>query len=399
MSHFDQFHSLCVNDPIDYGQKVLPHIPPIYATSTFIYESPDKAMEVFKGNEQAHIYSRWHNPTVDLVEQKIAALENFGLEGQAKGVLFSSGMGAITALLMALQLKQGDTILTQGNLYGTTTDLLNTVVANLGVEVIYANLKDLQQTEDTLKNKQVKLLYIETPANPTIDCYDLANLARLAKKYNAKTAVDNTFATPLLQQPFQFGIDYVVHSATKFLNGHGTALNGIVVGTDIDFIQQQVWKMRKLMGANSNAFDAFLLNNGLKTLALRMERHCQNAQSVAEFLASHQAVSKVNYLGLSPHADHSLAKQQMAAFGGTLSFELKGGLEAGIGLMRNIKFCKLTASLGTVDTLIQHPASMTHIKVPKAQREAYGITDGLIRMSVGIENLTDITNDLDLALN
>jgi methionine-gamma-lyase len=390
------FRSLCVKDFIT-GDPNMPHTLPIYATSTFVYESAEKAMRVFEGKDTAFIYGRWHNPTVEAVEKKIAALETFGLNKNAEAVLFSSGMAAISAVLMSLQLKKGDAILTQGNLYGTTTDLMNTVFQNFGVEVLYENLKDLNKVEVLLKEKKVRLIYIESPANPTCDCYDLKALAALAKKHKTITCIDNTFATPYLQQPFQYGIDLIVHSTTKFLNGHGNALGGVAVGTS-SALMKKIWNMRKLMGGNSNAFDAFLLNNGIKTLPLRMDVHCANALKVAQFLSKHPKVAKVNYIGLPQHPDYALAKKQMNGFGGMLSFEMKGGFKAALSVLKKVKFLTLTASLGTADTLIQHPASMTHVRVPAEQRLKFGITDGLIRMSVGLENTEDILADLQQAM-
>jgi len=391
------FRSLCVKDFIT-GDPNMPHTLPIYATSTFVYESAEKAMRVFEGKDSAFIYGRWHNPTVQAVEQKIAALETFDLNKNAESVLFSSGMAAITAVLMSLQLKKGDAILTQGNLYGTTTDLMNTVFQNNGVEIIYENLKDLNKTELLLKQKKnIRLIYIESPANPTCDCYDLTALAVLGKKHKATTCIDNTFASPYLQQPLKYGIDLVLHSTTKFLNGHGNALGGVVVGTDKTQMKN-VWNMRKLMGGNSNAFDAFLLNNGIKTLPLRMDVHCANAMKVAQFLSKHPKVAKVNYIGLPQHPDYKLAKKQMNGFGGMLSFEMKGGFKAALNVLKKVKFLTLTASLGTADTLIQHPASMTHVRVPAEQRLKFGITDGMIRMSVGLENIEDILADLEQAM-
>ena len=395
------FQTICIDDRMDdIESKVKSHIQPIYASSTFVYPGAQAAMDIFQGKEQAYIYSRWDNPSYQLVERKIARLETYGSDTQASALLFSSGMAAISAAIMSLGLTPGDSILAQGDLYGTTTEMLNVVMQQQGVKLQVADLTQTNQVELLLsKDDTIKLMYIETPANPTLTCYDLTALAKLAKNQHVKTIVDNTFATPYLQRPLLHGIDMVVHSATKFLNGHGNALGGLVVGTDMGHMTTKVWQMRKLMGGNASAFDAFLLNNGLKTLVLRMDQHNRNAQRVAEFLEAHPAVSKVNYPGLPNHSSHALASKQMSGFGGSLSFELKGGLQAGIKMMDAVKQCVLTASLGTVDTLIQHPASMTHVKVPKEQRERYGITDGLIRLSVGIELVDDIVADLDQAMS
>lgn len=393
------FETICISDRLPGRTEHFSHVPPIHATSTFVYENAEKAMNVFQGNEEAYIYGRWHNPSYTIIEQKIALLEGFGLDIPApQAILFSSGMAAISSVMLSLGLKPGDTVLTQGNLYGTTTEMLNTMLGEHGVNILYENLKDLTHIETLLQqNKSIKLIYIETPANPTLDCYDLNALAVLAKTHGVLTAADNTFATPYLQQPLSHGIDFVMHSTTKFLNGHGNAIGGIVVGTDAK-LMKQVWRMRKLLGGNPSPFDAFLLNNGIKTLVLRMEKHCDNAEKVAGWLQEHPAVEQVNYTGLPSHPDHELAIAQMRRFGGILSFELKGGVEAGIKLMNGVKHCVLTASLGTTDTLIQHPASMTHVQVDKTQRLQFGITDGLVRLSVGIEDVDDIINDLEQAL-
>lgn len=393
------FETLCVSDKLSSRTEDFSHVPPIHATSTFVYENAEKAMNVFQGKEDAYIYGRWHNPTFSLIEEKIALLESYGMGIETpKAVLFSSGMAAISSMFLSLGLKQGDAVLTQGNLYGTTTEMLNTILGHHGIHILYEDLKHLGQVESLLKtNKAIKVIYIETPANPTLDCYDLQALANLAKQYGTITAADNTFATPYLQQPLSHGIDFVVHSTTKFLNGHGTAIGGIVVGNNASYMKQ-VWRMRKLLGGTPSAFDAFLLNNGIKTLVLRLEKHCDNAERVAEWLQAHPAVERVNYTGLPTHPDHELAISQMRRFGGILSFELKGGLQAGIKLMNGVKQCVLTASLGTADTLIQHPASMTHVQVDRQQRLQFGITDGLVRLSVGIEDVEDIIADLEQAL-
>ena len=242
------------------------------------------------------------------------------------------------------------------------------------------------------------MLYLETPANPTIQCVDLEVLCKLAKQRNIIVAVDNTFATPFLQQPFQYGVDFIVHSTTKFLNGHGTAIGGILLGRDIGLMKGHVTKVHRLLGGNANPFDAFLLIQGIKTLELRIERHCANAAEVANFLEKNKAVGKVNYVGLESHPDHKVAMKQMRRPGGMLSFDLKDGLQAGIDFMNKLKMCLRTVSLGTCDTLLSHPASMSHAGIPKEQRHKYGITDGLIRMNVGIENAPDIIADLEQAL-
>jgi methionine-gamma-lyase len=239
---------------------------------------------------------------------------------------------------------------------------------------------------------------METPTNATSRCCDIAALSALAHRYDVKCAVDSTLATPYLQRPFASGVDFVVHSATKFLNGHSNSLTGVVVGRDRVFMKTEVWKMRKLLGGCAGSFDAWLLNMGIKTLPMRMERHCANAQRIAEALESHEQVKRVRYLGLSTHPDHEIAKRQMKAFGGVMSFEVRGGRDAAIRVMKSLRRCTLTATLGAMDTLVQHPALMTHIKVPREQREQYGITDDLLRVSVGIEDPEEVIADLTQAL-
>ena len=231
-----------------------------------------------------------------------------------------------------------------------------------------------------------------------MDCYDIEALNSLAKKYQCICAVDNTFATPYLQQPFQYDVDFVLHSTTKYLNGHGTAIGGVLLGKDISFFNKRIIPVLKLIGANGNPFDAWTLIQGMKTLELRMERHCLNTMKVAEYLQGHSEIAHVNYCGFKSHPDFALIKKQMKNYTGMLSFELKGGLNAGIEMMNNISFCTLAVSLGTADTIIQHPASMSHLPVPKEERLKFGITDGLIRLSVGIENADDIIADLEQAL-
>jgi len=284
-------------------------------------------------------------------------------------------------------------------LYGGTDEILSKLFTNFGIEAVIVDLRKLNEVEDIIKNDiTIKMMYLETPANPTVQCVDIEELTKIAKTHNLVVACDNTFATPYLQQPFKYGVDFIVHSTTKFLNGHGTAIGGILLGRDIEFMKTRATKVQRLIGGNSNPFDAFLLIQGIKTLEVRMDRHCENAITVAHFLEQHPSVGKVNYAGLPSHPDHAVALKQMTKAGGMLSFELKKGLQGGIDFMNKLKMCIRTVSLGTVDTLLCHPASMTHFGVPKEQREKYGITDGLIRMNVGIENSGDIIDDLDQAL-
>ena len=392
-----KFGSLCVHDPAEM-RTTKPNQLPIYPTSAFEMENIQQGIDIFKGNREGHIYGRYGNPTMETVAKKIAELEAFGLDMEVKGFLFSSGMAAISAVMMG-SAKAGDKILTQDNLYGGTTTLLTKILQPLGIEPLFVNFDDLDHVEAIIKNDpKVQLIYLESPANPTLACIDLEKVAQIAQQYGKRTAIDNTFASPYLQQPLKYGIDLVIHSSTKYLNGHGNAISGAVVGKDIDFMNEKIWGCMKLLGSNGNPFDAWLLNNGMKTLELRMERHCNNADTVADFLNKNNQVALVNHPSLSSHPSYDLAKKQMRRAGGMLSFELKGGFEAGLDFMNKIRFCKIAPTLGDVDTLIVHPASMSHLSIPKAIREKVGITDGLIRISVGIENVEDIITDLDHAL-
>ncbi len=381
------------------------HQTPIYASSTYVFDTAEQGMRRFNGEEQGYIYSRWGNPVFTEVEEKIAALETMGLTDYdnnpltVKGILHASGMAAIATLLLST-LKSGDKILSHYSLYGGTEEILHKVLPDLGIGVVITDLRDLKMAETAMKaDPTIKMLYLETPANPTLQCVDIEELSKMAKNYNLLVACDNTFATPYLQQPFKYQVDFVVHSTTKFLNGHGTAIGGILLGRDIELMKTKITKHHRLLGGNANPFDAFLLIQGIKTLEIRMEKHCSNAMEVAHFLNQHAAVGKVNYTGLESHPDYLVSKKQMKHPGAMLSFELEGGLQAGINFMNKLQMCTRTVSLGTVDTLLSHPASMTHYGVPKEKREKYGITDGLIRMNVGIENINDIINDLEQSLS
>lgn len=380
------------------------HLTPIYATSTFTFDSAEQGSDRFAGADKTRIYSRWGNPTFTTAEQTIAALETFGLTNadgspmQAKALLHASGQAAMTTLFLGT-LKAGDTVLTHYSLYGGTYELMNKVLAATGVTTVIIDMRDLTLVEETLKkNSSIRLVHIETPANPTIQCVDIEEITAIAKRHNTLVSVDNTFATPYLQQPFRYGVDFIFHSTTKFLNGHGTAIGGVLLGRDLERMNSSIWKWHVLLGGNSNPFDAYLLTQGMKTLELRMERHCHNAMEVAGYLAEHPAVALVNYTGLASHPDHAIANKQMKHPGAVMSFELKGGLEAGRKFIDELQMCVRAVSLGTVDTLLSHPASMSHMSMPREERIKYGITDGLIRLSVGIENIADILHDFEQAL-
>lgn len=388
--------SLCVKEYKDQ-RSTRPHQLPIYATSSFEFDSMEEGIEIFTGKKSGHVYGRYGNPTIDTVSQKLADLEAYGTGLNAYGFLTSSGMSAISTIVLSL-LKNGDTILTQGDLYGGTTEVFVKVIANSGIKTLFTDLTDLDATEQILlSNRTVKLLYLETPANPTMRCIDILQISRLAQKYGVYTCVDNTFCTPIIQQPLSHGIDFVIHSTTKYLNGHGNSIAGVIIGHD-EKIKKQIWTTLKLLGTTCNPWDAWLINNGLKTLSVRMQRHSENAMSVAQYLETHPAILKVNYNGLPSHPHHDIAKRQMKAFGGMLSFEINGQLSKVIQILNKLKFCSMAPTLGDVDTLVLHPATSSHLNVDKAQREANGISDGLVRLSVGIEDVRDIIQDLEQAL-
>ncbi|MEZ5046096.1 MAG: aminotransferase class I/II-fold pyridoxal phosphate-dependent enzyme [Chitinophagaceae bacterium] len=380
------------------------HLTPIYASSTYLFDSAEQAIDLFTGQEQGFVYGRFGSPTIESTANKIAALETHGLVNEkqeplkAHAILHASGMAAISTLILST-VKNNETVLSHYSLYGGTQELIDKVLPSCGITSLIIDFKNLDLVEQTLKSDtSITLVYIETPANPTLQCFDIEAITRIAHQYNCKVAVDNTFATPFWQQPFAFGVDFVMHSTTKFLNGHGTAIGGVLIGKDVAWMKSIATKHHRLLGANSNGFDAFLLNNGLKTLPLRLTQHGNNAMQVASFLDSHPAISFVNYLGLKQHPDYELGKKQMKHPGALLSFEIKSGIEGGKQFLNKIKLCNHAVSLGTCDTLVSHPASTTHVGVQKEHRIRSGITDGLIRMSVGIENIEDILQDLEQAL-
>ena len=393
-----RFDSLTVREWPD-PRTTKPHILPIYATSSFEFEDIQQGMRIFAREEEGHTYGRYGNPTAEATASKIAALETYGTELQAHAIMTSSGMAAVNVLITGL-LKAGDKILSQPNVYGGTTELLQQVIKTHGVEIVYADLADLNQVSSKLNHDPaIRLIYLETPANPTLACIDIETLSKVAKQHGRWTAIDNTFATPYLQQPFLLGVDFVIHSTTKYLNGHGNSIAGIVLGLDADLFRSRIWNTMKLTGANCSPFEAWLVYQGMKTLSLRMDKHCSNAMLIAHTLEKHPEVAVVNYPGLESHPQHHVAKKQMKAFGGMMSFELKKGYEKALDTMNRLKFCSLAPTLGDVDTLILHPASSSHLKVDPDVRRKADISDGLIRISVGIEDPQDILDDLLQAIH
>ena len=365
---------------------------PIYQTSTFIFDSAEQGGRRFALEEAGYIYTRLGNPTTTVLENRIAALE----EGEA-GIATSSGMGAISSTLWTV-LKAGDHVVTDKTLYGCTFALMNHGLTRFGVEVTFVDTSNLDEVKNAIK-ENTRVVYLETPANPNLKIVDLEALSKLAHTNpNTLVIVDNTFATPYMQKPLKLGADIVVHSVTKYINGHGDVIAGLVVTNKELADQIRFVGLKDMTGAVIGPQEAYYIIRGMKTFEIRMERHCKNAKKVVEFLNKHPKIEKVYYPGLETHPGYEIAKKQMKDFGAMISFELKGGFEAGKTLLNSLKLCSLAVSLGDTETLIQHPASMTHSPYTKEEREAAGITDGLVRLSVGLENVEDIIADLEQGL-
>ncbi len=381
------------------------HTNPIYQSSTFVFRNAAEGAEIFAGERPGYIYTRLGNPTVTVLEAKLNALEGCEVklnnpEVRVSSLAFSSGMAAISSALLAV-LEHGDTLLLGDVVYGATDHLARNVLARMGIRTVFTKTADLDQLAATLKaNPRAKALLFESPTNPMLEISDIAAVAKLARQTNPEMVVlvDNTFATPYLQRPLALGADVVLHSSTKYLCGHGVVVGGTMTTTR-DAVKDRAYMVIKDVGSSPSPFDAWLVNLGIKTLPARMERHCQNAMAIARFLQKHPKVERVFYPGLPEFPGHKLAARQMnGRFGGMVSFEVAGGVEAGRQVMDSIQVFTLAVSLGCVDSLIQHPASMTHACVPKEQREKVGVTDGLVRISVGIEDEADLIQALDDAL-
>jgi methionine-gamma-lyase len=367
--------------------------PPIYMTSTFAFDSVEQGVGRFSGEQQGHFYSRISNPTQEILEIRLANLE----EGEA-ALATASGMGAITATLWTL-VGPGDQILVDETLYGCTFSFMEHGLKKFGVDICYADFTNHAEVQSKLTDK-TKVVYFETPVNPNMRVIDIAAISALAKDYsrNIKVIVDNTYCTPALQRPITMGADLVVHSATKYLGGHGDLIAGAVVGDAETIRQIRLFGLKDMTGAVIAPMTVFLILRGIKTLQLRMERHCQNAQVIAEMLAQHPAVDQVFFPGLKNDPWHKVAAKQMDAFGGMIALELKGGHEAAVRALNKLKLAKLAVSLGDAETLIQHPASMTHSVYTAEERAEHGISEGLVRISAGLEAVEDIIADLEQAL-
>lgn len=359
---------------------------PIYQTSTFKFRSAQHGADCFSGASDGYIYTRIGNPTIRAFERNIAEIE-----GGYDGIATSSGMGAITSVYMAL-LNGGDHIISSGAVYGPARGVLEQDFSRFHVEASFVNTANLDEITSAIR-PNTRVLYIETPANPTMEITDIAACADLAKKHGLTLVVDNTFCSPFLQNPLDLGADVVLHSITKFINGHADIVGGVIV-TREEALYRKIRHSMVYMGCNMDPTQAFMVLRGVKTLALRMERAQANAMKVAGFLESHPKVAWIKYPGLTSHPQYDLACRQMRGFGAMMSFGLKGGYDAGKKLMDNVHLALLAVSLGGVETLIQHPASMTHAGISKEHKLAAGITDDLVRFSVGIEDAADIIEDL-----
>jgi methionine-gamma-lyase len=369
-----------------YGSAVTP----IYQTSTFAFDNAQVGADRFAGRADGFIYTRIGNPTIRALEQNVAQLEN-----GAEGIATASGMGAVSVIYMAL-LSQGAHLVSTGSVYGPSRGLIEKHFSRFGVEYTYVDTSDLENIRASMR-PNTKMVYLESPSNPAMLVTDIRAAADIAHRHGALVVVDNTFASPYLQRPLDLGADIVFHSVTKFINGHADVVGGIIVAKDAA-VGKQLRTMMVTLGVNMDPHQAYLVSRGVKTLSLRVERAQENALKVARWLEAHPKVAWVRYVGLPSHPQHELVKRQMSGFGSMISFELKGGYEAGRNLMDSVRLATLAVSLGGVETLIEHPASMTHAGMSQADRLEGGITDGLVRYSVGIENVEDLIADLEQAI-
>ena len=357
-------------------------MPPIYQTSTYSQKSP--------GEHSGYEYSRTQNPTRHALERSIASLEN------AKyGLAFSSGLSAIDAVMKLF--SPGDEIISTNDLYGGSYRLFNKIYAKFGLKFIFTDLRNLKQTEKLVTNK-TRLIWVETPTNPMINIIDIKGLSKICKSKNLLLAVDNTFSTPYLQKPMDFGADIIMHSATKFLAGHSDVILGLLALSN-DELAEKLYFIQNSSGAICGPMDSFLTLRGIKTLHVRMKRHCENAKVIATFLNNHNKVDKVYWPGFENHLNHDVAKSQMSDYGGMISFTLKGDFELVKKITSSFKVFTLAESLGGVESLVNHPATMTHASIPKEERDKIGIADNLIRLSVGIEDISDLVDDIKQAIN
>ncbi len=376
-------------NPLDYHGALN---PPVFLTSTYAFATSRAGSDIFAGEAEGYIYSRVGNPTVSVLEKRLAALE-----GGEAGLATSSGVGALTAVIWTL-LKSGDEIVADQMLYGCTFGLLEHHIRRFGIETRFADLTDPDNLKKALGPK-TRMVFTETPSNPNMRIVDIAAIAEICRKAGVPLVVDNTYCTPYLQRPLALGADIVTHSATKYLGGHGDLIAGAVVASKEMIDQFRFVGIKEMNGACMSAFDAFLVLRGLKTLALRMERHSATAHKLAHDLEAHPAVERVYYPGLDSHPQKQVARRQMSLMGGMIALELRGGLEAGRAFMDGVELATRAVSLGDAETLVQHPASMTHATYTPDERARHGFTDGLVRLSIGLEDYEDLRADLIGALD
>jgi methionine-gamma-lyase len=366
-------------------------VTPLYLATAFHFGSTERGAALFTGDEEGYVYTRWGNPTISVLEKRVAALE-----GAEAGLATASGMAAIVTSILA-NAKAGDHVVAAKAIYPSTYHLLDQNMRALGIETTFVDATDPQNVADALR-PTTRIVYLETPGNPSLALSDLETIGRIARAGSAISMCDNTFATPINQQPIRWGIDVVIHSATKYLNGHGDAIGGMILGT-LDFIRRARTGTLIYLGGALSPFNSYLILRGTETLPLRVHQHNANAVAVAMFLEGHRHVNRVSYPGLPSHPQHALAQKQMTGYGGMISFEVEGGLKAGARLMDRVRLCSLATSLGDVRTLISHPASTTHSVLSRESRELQGVTDGLVRLSVGLEDVQDIIADLGQGLD
>jgi len=374
---------------VRYGQKRSPegeHSDPVYLTSSFVFDSAAQAAARFIETEPGNIYSRFTNPSVRTFEERIRALEN-GRHCTAT----ASGMAAVMTLALAV-LNQGDHVVVSRSVFGSTINLFKTIFSRFGIQADYVDLKDYTAWEESVK-PETRLFFIETPSNPLLETTDIRRLSDIARKHGVLLAIDNTFLTPIFQQPLDLGADIVIHSATKYIDGQGRCLGGAIVVNDDD-IAEALYKVMRSSGATLSPFNAWVLFTALETLSIRMRQHSASASQIATWLESQPMVKRVWYPGLESHPDHQLASQQQSGYGGVVSFELHGDREDAWRLIDHIEWISITANLGDTKTTITHPASTTHCRITQRERDQAGITDSLIRLSIGLENVADIKQDI-----
>jgi methionine-gamma-lyase len=363
---------------------------PLYQTSTFVFDNAKQGADRFAGEAEGYIYTRLGNPTTRQLELRVAALE-----GTEEAAATATGMGAVSGALLA-NLQAGDHLISSKAVYGCTFALMSHMLTKFGIEVSFVDMTDPSNVANAIK-PNTKMIFLESPINPNMVVLDIEAITKIAKQHQILTVADNTFLTPVLQKPAQLGVDIIVHSATKYLNGHGDVVAGIICGST-EMINHIKLTALKDIGATISPHDAWLIMRGIKTLPIRMERHCANAQKIAEFLEAHEKVAAVYYPGLKSHPGYKYIGKQMLAAGGVIAFELKGGLSAGEAFINRMKLFSIAVSLGDAESLIQHPASMTHSPYTAEERQAAGISDSLIRLSVGLENVADLIDDLSQSL-